>query len=101
MREYKPDHWIILQIGDIQKVLGGWSGGYLDPDNWRLSSGIKEIKENENEFEVHNDSGSVYHCVKGREGMTILTSSICSKIENLCKDDNIEFKVLEMENEEI
>lgn len=74
-----PDAWVILEIEDpihpgmpnIQKVLSGWSGGYLDGDAWRLSSPIKQldIKVTEDFFEVQTESGSSYKLSKHCQGL--------------------------------
>jgi len=52
MSEYNPDSWVIIKITvpdqkTIYKVLGGWSGGYLDGDSWQLNSGIAKVKRTE------------------------------------------------------
>lgn len=50
MSEYTPNKWEIVRLQDgdkepVFKVLGGWSGGYLDGDSWRMSSGLEEDAE--------------------------------------------------------
>ena len=46
-RVYSPDGWSIFHInsnGDhTYKIFGSWSGGYLDGDSWRLSSGTDDL----------------------------------------------------------
>lgn len=66
-----PDNWVIVEIADkdttFYKVLGGWSGGYLDGDRWRINSGITEVEEREDHYLFYGQSGSVYKCWKESE----------------------------------
>ena len=66
-----PDNWVIVEIADkdatFYKVLGGWSGGYLDGDRWRINSGITEVEEKEGHYLFYGQSGSVYKCWKESE----------------------------------
>lgn len=66
-----PDNWVIVEIADkdttFYKVLGGWSGGYLDGDRWRINSGITEVEEKEDHYLFYGQSGSVYKCWKESE----------------------------------
>ena len=67
---YSPDNWVILRIKEgkgtfpFYKVLGGWSGGYLDGDSWRMNSGITEVKKDDNYYYFYGYSGSCYRCNK-------------------------------------
>lgn len=98
MSSYRPDKWTIVYMGeDVYKVLGGWSGGYLDGDEWRLSSGLKRIEEKGDYYLMHNHSGSIYECHKNGEGMTILSCSIYSKIQGL--GDEVKIVTVEEFNE--
>jgi len=82
MRTYNPDRWVIveLKMNDSdeahRKVLASWYGGYAGSDSWKLSSGITEIIEHDNHYEIHNHSGSVYNCGKHCIGMSGYTSGI-------------------------
>lgn len=80
-----PDRWVIVKfvtpMETFYKVLAGWSGGYLDGDSWKLNSGIVEIIEKDNHYDVVGESGSIYMCVKGREGFTVLTSGVLAEIQ--------------------
>ena len=44
---YNPDKWIIVKLPKGAKVLGSWSGGYLDGDSWQqpLVTYIKKGKK--------------------------------------------------------
>jgi len=81
---YTPDRWAVITFstdeGDLDKVLGGWYGGYLGSDTWRMNSGIKKVEEYPDYFLFYGYSGSVYHCYKGAYGLTNLTSSILNSI---------------------
>ena len=67
MSEYRPDNWVVLKImlpdqDTLYKVLGGWSGGYLDGDSWRMNSGIAKVVYREEYVDFYGESGSVYQC---------------------------------------
>jgi hypothetical protein len=99
MAQYLPDKWAIIKItedGTLYKVLAAWGGGYLGADSWRMSSGIKEVKERSGEWEVTNHSGSIYGCRKHSEGFTYLSGSIYEKLvkDNSGKVDQILMKKL-------
>jgi len=81
MSKYNPDRWVIVGDGENFKVLGGWSGGYLDGDSWRLSSGLQRIEEDGYYYLMHNYSGSVYECHKEGEGMIMIMSGPMSQLE--------------------
>lgn len=87
MSNYAPDCWVIVRINHKRdpfcKVLAGWSGGYLDKDSWRLSSGLANIVEDGEFYLMHNKSGSVYKCHKHSEGMNSLSGSIFAKMEEV------------------
>lgn len=80
MSDYTPDRWVILEVngeeGTIRKILGSWYGGYLGSDSWRMSSGITEVVEHDNHYEIHNHSGSIYTCYKNNIGMSNYTSRV-------------------------
>lgn len=78
-----PDRWIIVKIPGGAKVLGSWSGGYLDGDSWRLSSGLKNIEENGDYYLMHNFSGSIYKCHKKMEGMNMVALSIFQQMKDM------------------
>lgn len=69
---YQPHNWVIIKIHspkepDFYKVLGGWSGGYLDGDYWRINSGITRVEEEGDFYLFHGSSGSIYKCHKEGE----------------------------------
>lgn len=98
MSEYSPDKWSILKMKDgVYKVLAGWSGGYLDSDSWKVSSGLLSIEEDGDYYLMHNHSGSVYRCHKQSEGMTHLSASIYSKIQEECSKAGYEVKTVTVE----
>jgi hypothetical protein len=62
-----------------KRVLAGWKGAYVSPDEWRMSSDIQEIEEKDDWFIFHNLSGSKYFCAKSRYGFTGLSAEIFEK----------------------
>ena len=80
---YKPDRWVVLKLPAGNKVLGGWSGGYLDGDSWRLNSGIKEAHTEDNGlFFFTGHSGSVYKCHRDGYGLNAITAAVYQKLKN-------------------
>ncbi len=97
-REYSPDRWVLLEMdGKIRKVLGGWSGGYLDSDNWRLSSGVESVEEDGDYYLFKNYSGSVYKCHKNSEGFTALSSRIYAGFLEKIKDTDHTIEIIDMD----
>ena len=102
-RKHSPDKWIIVKFstkehGDVYKVLGGWSGGYLDSDNWRLSSGLERVEEDGDYLLMHNYSGSIYKCRKGMEGTTGLSGGILHGwLEEVKDNEDVEITTITVE----
>jgi hypothetical protein len=85
MSQYEPHRWVIVKItldnGDIlNKVLGSWYGGYAGSDNWRFSSGITKVEDEDLCYLVHNQSGSIYTCYKSLEGMSNYTTNVYNQL---------------------
>jgi len=82
-----PDAWVIIEVNhegeQFQKILSGWSGGYLDGDAWRMSSRIKEIniKVDQDYFTVETDSGSVYNLHKENQGLRMSNAGIWNQLK--------------------
>ena len=82
-----PDAWVIIEVNhdgeQFQKILSGWSGGYLYGDSWRMSSRIKEmnIKVNQDFFTVITDSGSTYTLFKSRQGLRMSNAGIYNELK--------------------
>ena len=85
-RVHSPDRWLIVGDGKNFKVLGGWSGGYLDGDSWRLSSGLQKIEEDGDYYLMQNYSGSVYKCHKQGEGMIVIMAGILAQLQEQSDD---------------
>jgi len=82
-----PDSWVIIEVNhegeQFQKIISGWSGGYLDGDAWRMSSRIKEIniKVNQDFFTVDTESGSRYNLFKSRQGLRMSNAGIYNRLK--------------------
>lgn len=101
-REYNPDKWALIKFtkndGQIwYKVLGGWSGGYLDGDSWRLSSGVETVTKDDKKYLVKNYSGSVYVCHEGAEGFNFMSGGIFSQMKEEGKDHGVEVEQISIE----
>ncbi|MEQ5872748.1 hypothetical protein J4E08_23095 [Sagittula sp. NFXS13] len=81
--DYSPDDWVILDVSFATRdraftqlrVLGGWRGGYLSGDAWRINSGIQTIHADELEYRFLGRSGSVYLCRRGGYRMSRIMAS--------------------------
>ena len=87
MSEYTPDRLVVLKIKEgkgtfpFYKVLGGWSGGYIYGDSWRMNSGITLVFERENTVDFYGESGSMYHCHKVGYGLSMATAGIYNQLK--------------------
>lgn len=98
---YNPDKWVVLQITDgkdlVNKVLGGWYGGYLDGNSWRLNSGNVKEEEFRDRWKFTGDSGSIYVCYKSAYGMSKYMETILNNLKSKTKD-KVHIKILEKYN---
>jgi len=83
--EYTPDTWVKVKIEvegkpDLFKIVGGWSGGYADGDNWRVNSGVVKTEEFDDYYLFHGHSGSVYKCYKQSEGVRYSISGVLASM---------------------
>lgn len=81
--DYTPDIWVILKIdGDDPhyRVLGGWYGGYLDPDSWRLNSGITKHDFDGDYWYFYGSSGSCYKCYVDSYRMNTVTGGVYKQL---------------------
>lgn len=102
-RTYVPDRWIILKLENndgselIYKVFGNWFGGFDKGDSWKLSSGISNVIEHEDYYEIHNFSGSIYECRKECIGIHTYGSYILDQFMNEArKSDSYSIEVLDI-----
>lgn len=103
MSKYTPDRWVVIEFDyngqTTKKVFGGWYGGFMTGDSWKLSSGVTNQREFEDRFEFENYSGSLYTCYKGAYGMSGYMSGIFSGFEKQVEEsDNVSMKILEEYN---
>ena len=90
MADYSPDHWTVLRMehkdGVIYKVLGGWAGGYLHGDSWRLNSGIERCEQDGDYYKFYGSSGSCYTCHKEMYGLRTATIGIWATMKKQYPD---------------
>jgi len=83
----KPNSWVIIEVNhegeQFQKILSGWSGGYLDGDAWRMSSRIKEIQMDieDDYITVYTESGSTYNLLKESQGLRMSNAGIYNQLK--------------------
>lgn len=85
MTEYTPDAWVVVKIvGDpdnnLHKVIGGWSGGYLDGDSWRINSGIESVGDGGDVWLVQGYSGSIYKLRKSGERVSMAMGGVLASL---------------------
>ena len=90
MTEYNPDSWVVIKMTNkdqtFYKVLGGWSGGYLNGTSWRLNSGIEKVELNNDRYIFHGASGSVYSCHKESYGLKMSTAATWNEMKTRYPD---------------
>lgn len=95
MANYTPDNWVVLKIGGNTphyRVLGGWIGGYLNGNSWRLNSGIKRHDFDGDYWNFYGSSGSCYSCYVDNYRMNSLMADVHEHLKTVFGD---EVKVLE------
>jgi hypothetical protein len=108
MSTYSPDRWIVVKIideknGDFYKVFGTWSGGYLDGDSWKLSSGFdktQKIEDGQRFISISNFSGSIYNV--GKHPASYDATSYGRSVLNglVEKAESAGFKIIPLKREE-
>lgn len=93
MSNYTPDLWVVVEMnsehGKIRKVLGSWYGGFGGSDSWRMNSGIEEVLDQGDYYDVIGYSGSVYKCYKGNEGMSSYTNRVYNNLKKELEERNM------------
>jgi len=93
MSDYTPDRWVIVEInsdqGRLHKVLGSWYGGYAGSDSWRMNSGITQVIDQGDYYDVVGYSGSVYQCYKKAEGMSTYSAGVFEGYKKKLEERNM------------
>ena len=82
-----PNAWVIIEVNhegkQFQKILSGWSGGYLYGNSWRMSSPIKEmhIDIDSDWITATTESGSTYRLLKESQGLRISNAGIWNELK--------------------
>jgi len=94
MSEYTPDNWVVLKINHegetLYKVLGGWSGGYLDDLDgygWRMNSGITRVEQPGDGWNLFYDTScSCYECHEKHYGLRWTNAGVYNKLKEQLGD---------------
>lgn len=90
MAEHRPDSWVVIKMthrGEtLYKVLGGWSGGYLQGSSWRLNGGIESVEFEDYRYTFHGLSGSTYVCHMDTYGLRPSTMGIWAQMKERFPD---------------
>jgi len=82
-----PNSWVIIEVNhegkQFQKILSGWSGGYLYGDSWRMSSPIKNLEiDIDSEWIIATtESGSTYRLLKESQGLRMSNAGIWNQLK--------------------
>ena len=101
-----PERWVVLKINGPEtyfRVFGGWRGGYLDGDRWKMNSGIVGIEEDEDYYYFEGHSGSWYKCNKNgyglKDGMYSFSPYIQGVLENIIEKSPVPIEVVDEETD--
>ena len=89
MTEYTPSNWVVIKVNGEDphyRVLGGWSGGYLNGDSWRMNSGITRVTDSGEYLSFYGSSGSVYFCNKDRYGLKLNNAHVFTSLQKIHGD---------------
>jgi hypothetical protein len=102
MAEYAPDNWVILKINDLKdphyRVLGGWYGGYLGSNSWRLNSGITRHDFDGDYWFFYGSSGSCYKCYVDSYRLNLTTAQIFEQLKEKVDAEIVEDQAWIKEN---
>lgn len=78
MTAYHPDNFILIRVKDSDDlhIAGGWSGGYLSGDSWRLSTKVVSIEKEVDMLTFTSASGSVYKASVDQYRMSMVIASV-------------------------
>ncbi len=100
---HTPDCWVKIRISHpdheqdlVEKIVGGWSGGYLDGDSWRTNSGIESVVEEEEYYDFHGYSGSIYRCYKQSQGIRMSIAGIVSTMKKAGEEHGYNVEVVKV-----
>jgi|AntAceMinimDraft_5_1070358.scaffolds.fasta_scaffold00341_36 hypothetical protein len=96
---YRPDYWVPVKItshfGTVYKILGIWSGSYLEGSWWRLNSGIAEYYIESDYYNFIGHSGSSYLCKKDHQGLNAYGFGILEYLERKLAETGATIEVME------
>lgn len=90
---HKPDSWVVIRMTYkeqvIYKVLGGWSGSYINGNSWRLNSGIEKVEYDvaNDVWNFHGSSGSIYSVSPTNYGLRMANSPIWETMKKTYPDN--------------
>ena len=93
--EYFPTNWVKIKVTTVDgevlnKILCGWSGGYLDGDSWQLSSEPQSMEETEDKYVFTTRSGNKYHCSKHAQHLGMNCAHLIPQLEGHKKVESVE-----------
>lgn len=95
-----PENWVILKIEGNEtyyRVFGGWRGGYLDGDRWKLNSGIVGIEQDADYYYFEGHSGSCYKCHKNSyDGFSFYVKGV---LDNIIEKSPVNIGILDKETD--
>lgn len=95
-----PENWVILKIEGNEtyyRVFGGWRGGYLYGDRWKMNSGIVNIEQDKDYYYFEGHSGSCYKCHKN--SYDEFSSYVKGVLDNIIEKSPINIEILDKETD--
>lgn len=85
--EFRMDSFVLFTqkidgLGNVIRIVGGWSGGYAGGDAWRVSSPIVAVDTEEQYFTT--ETGNHYYYT-GAERISMSFMSVLTQIQNNVK----------------
>lgn len=85
MTTYNPHSWVMLHMKteteEFHRVFAGWYGGFARGDSWKMNSGVQQIKEDAEFYDVLGVSGSIYQLPKVCEKMSAYQMSVLNDFQ--------------------
>jgi hypothetical protein len=82
----EPDNWVIFKYKlpdntEVYRLLVGWSSSYLYGSSWKINSGIRDIKKEDDYYIIEGFSGSEYKCHKEQYCLRMNNAHIFKELE--------------------
>ena len=80
MKTYTPNGWALMKSGIFIRLFASWDGDFTTGGNWRLSSDVEAVKEDNEYYYFYTHSGSCYTCSKNSNRISVHNSLIFARL---------------------